>query len=146
MEKKMAYIAEYRSKLNEENVLVIHVGSNDNYIKGAKINVVMDGKQVPYTMVKRDTIRAKFYYKPLNVFFHCEYQFLIPVTDDFRKVKFSISFPEEKNVPSASMVISGNKYRKFKKKIAGYNGFIFILLYRIHISGYFLLELSIFIT
>lgn len=120
MDKKMAYIAEYRSKLDEENVLVIHVGSNDEYMKGAVVNVVMDGQKIPYTVVKRDTIRAKFFYKPINVFFHCEYQFVIPVTDKFNKVKFSISFPKEPNAASARIIVSGNKFRKLKGKIAGY--------------------------
>lgn len=120
MDKKYAYIAEYRSKLDEENVLVIHVGSNDEYMKKSVITVVMDGKEVPYTMVKRDTIRSKFYYKPINVFFYCEYQFVIPVTDNFNYVKFSISFPNEDNVPTARMTVSGKKFREFNNKIAGY--------------------------
>lgn len=120
MDKKLAYIAEYRSKLDEENVLVIHVGSNDEYMKKAVVTAVMDGKEVPYTMVKRDTIRAKFCYKSINVFFYCEYQFIILVTDNFKNLKFSISFPDEEDAATARMTVSGRKFREFNKKIAGY--------------------------
>ncbi len=120
MDKKLAYIAEYRSKLDDENMLVIHVGSNDEYMKKAVVTAVMDGTEVAYTMVKRDTIRAKFCYKAVNLFFYCEYQFLIPVTADFKNVKFSIAFPGEDNVLTAKMNVSGRKFREFNRKIPGY--------------------------
>ena len=136
MEGKLAYIAEYRSKLDEENVLVIHVGSNDDYISKAEIKVVMDGKEVPYTMVKRDTIRAKFYYKPINLYFSCEYQFLIPVTDNFKRVRFTMAFPGCEGAPTAGMTVSGNKFRAFNKKIAGFVDSVDVKDDEITVSGW----------
>ena len=45
MDMKYVYIAEYRAKLDVDNVLVIHVASNDENMEGAVATAVMDGTE-----------------------------------------------------------------------------------------------------
>ena len=66
MDMKYVYIAEYRAKLDVDNVLVIHVASNDENMEGSVATAVMDGKEMPIEMVRRDTMRSRFCYKTKN--------------------------------------------------------------------------------
>ena len=60
---KLIYFADYRCRLGEPELLIVHAGSNDLYMKDVKISVTMDGKEVPFEMVRRDTIRSRFCYR-----------------------------------------------------------------------------------
>lgn len=113
------YFAEYRSKLDDENVLVIHVASNPNYMKSVKYKALMDGKETDVTMVVRDTIRARYWYTKKSIFFTCEYQFVIPVTPDFKSVKLTIVSKELEEDTPHSIVVKGSRYRKMLNVIPG---------------------------
>lgn len=119
MDMKYVYIAEYRAKLDVDNVLVIHVASNDENMEGAVATAVMDGKEIPIDMVRRDTMRSRFCYKTKNVFFSCEYQFAIKVSEDFQKLDFKLQLRDELKAEPASLTISGNRFRKFIRNVAG---------------------------
>lgn len=119
MDKKLIFLADYRAKLDDKNMLVIHGGSNDENMEGAVATAIMDGVEVPVNVVRRDTMRSRFCYKTENVFFSCEYQFVIPVTDNFKKVKLKINFRDELKAEPAEMSVSGKRYRNFLKKISG---------------------------
>ncbi len=112
----MAY-GDYRSRLDDDNMLVIHVGSNDEIMDDATITAVMDGRTVPVTTVRRNTIRAKFCYKAINMKYNCEYQFCIRVTDNFRKVALKFEFGEKYNNQQEIITVKGKRYRDNQKKI-----------------------------
>ena len=119
MDMKYVYIAEYRAKLDVDNVLVIHVASNDENMEGSVATAVMDGKEMPIEMVRRDTMRSRFCYKTKNVFFSCEYQFAIKVSEDFQKLDFKLQLRDELKAEPASLTVSGNRFRKFIRNVAG---------------------------
>ncbi len=136
MAKSYAFLAEYRSKLDDKNTLIIHVGSNDDNMRDFVATATVDGKIVPATMVRRDTIRSRFCYKTQNVFFNCEYQFLIPVSDDFKKLKFELCFRDELQTAPMVFYVKGNRYRKVVNNISGYIDSIKHTDNKIHISGW----------
>ena len=136
MAKSYAFLAEYRSKLDDKNILIIHVGSNDNNMKDAKAFAIIDGNRVEVTMERRDTIRSRFCYKTQNVFFNCEYQFLIPVTDNFKKLKFQLNFREELNAEPMVFFVKGSRYRRMVENIAGYVDSVKKIEGKVHISGW----------
>ncbi|MGN0374541.1 MAG: glycosyltransferase, partial [Butyrivibrio sp.] len=106
-------------KLENDGILIIHGGSNDENMEGASFKAVMDGIEIPVTMVRRDTVRSRFCYRQENIFFSCEYQFLMNVTNNFKKLDFTVSFRKELNAPEAHMSISGKRYRNFINEIRG---------------------------
>ncbi len=124
MDMKYVYIAEYRAKIDEENVLVIHVASNDENMEGSWATAVMDGAEVPVSVVRRDTMRSRFCYRTRDVSFSCEYQFSIKVTDNFKKLDFILNLREELETEPATLTVSGKRFRKSTEKIAGCVDFI----------------------
>lgn len=119
MDKKYVYIAEYRAKLDVDDALVIHVASNDENMEGSVATASMDGKDVPVDMVRRDTMRSRFCYKTENVFFSCEYQFVIKVSDDFQRLDFKLQLRDELKTEPATLTVTGSRFRKFIRNIAG---------------------------
>ena len=120
MKRKCAVIAEYRSKIYEDNVMVIHVGSNDDFMKDVVVNVKLDGKDVPFTMEKNNTVRSRNCYKAISMFFSCEYQYVIPVTDTFKKVVFELKFRDELEAEPQKLVVSGKAFRETGKTVFEY--------------------------
>lgn len=119
MDMKYVYIAEYRTKIDEDNVLVVHVASNDENMEGSLATAVMDGVEVPVNMIRRDTMRSRFCYKNKNVFFSCEYQFVIKVSNNFQKLEFKLKLRDELKAEPAIMTITGSRFRKVVKNVTG---------------------------
>ncbi|MGN0370223.1 MAG: glycosyltransferase [Butyrivibrio sp.] len=117
MDKKLIFLADYRAKLDNKNTLIIHSGSNDDNMRDAVVTAVMDGKEVPVTIERRDTVRSRFCYRDKNIFFSCEYQFLINVTDDFKKLNLTVKFRDELKAPEAGISISGKRFRAFVNEV-----------------------------
>lgn len=117
MKRQYAVITEYRSKLDDDNVMVIHVGSNDDYMKDSVAEVIMDGKKIPFSMERRDTARSRNCYKYININFSCEYQYVIPVTNGFNNLVFTLKLRDELQCEKYTRVIKGNKFRKEQKKV-----------------------------
>ena len=109
--KLMAY-GDYRCRLDDDNMLVIHVGSNDEIMDSVTATATMDGTEVPVAIVKRNTIRAKLCYKAVDKRFNCEYQFCIKVTDRFREVKLKLVFGERFDNTVNVIKIDGGRFRK----------------------------------
>lgn len=118
MDKKYIFLADYRAKLDDPNTLVIHAGSNEEYMKDAVAKAVIDGKEVEVSVVCRDNIRSRFCYKSIDIFFNREFQFLIPVPDKFRKLEFSVTLKEDFESQTVHMNILGRRYRKIVKNIS----------------------------
>ena len=114
--KLMAY-GDYRCRLDDDNMLVIHVGSNDEIMDSVTATATMDGTEVPVAIVKRNTIRAKLCYKAVDKRFNCEYQFCIKVTDRFKEVKLKLTFGERFDNTVNVIKIDGGRYRKNCKKV-----------------------------
>ena len=106
------YFADYRNKLDDENMLVIHVAGNENYMEDVKYKAFVDGKESDVTMVTRNTIRAKFCYVSRNIHFTNEFQFLIPVTPDFKKAELIIELGEKCKNTKKSIIVKGRRFRK----------------------------------
>lgn len=119
MEKKLIFLAGYRAKLDDKDMLVIHAGSNDDNMEGSVATAIMDGIVIPVTMVRRDTVRSRFCYKSENIFFSCEYQYVIPVSGNFKKLDFTVILRDELNAKPEKMSIIGKRFRKFSNTIAG---------------------------
>lgn len=136
MAKSYAFLAEYRAKLDDKNTLIIHVGSNDDNMRDSVARAYVDGKCVSVAMERCDTIRSRFCYKTQNVFFNCEYQFLIPVPDDFKKLKFDLIFRKELNAEPMSFYVKGSRYRKVRDNIAGYVDSVKRVDGKIHVYGW----------
>ena len=117
MKRQYAVIAEYRSKLYDDNVMVIHVGSNDEYMKDSVTEVIMDGKNIPFTIERRDTVRSRNCYKYININFSCEFQYVIPVTSDFKKLVFKLKLRDELKGEKYTRIIKGKQFRKEQKKV-----------------------------
>lgn len=117
MDKKLIFLADYRAKLDNKNILIIHSGSNDDNMMDAVVTAVMDGKEVPVTIERRDTVRSRFCYRDKNIFFSCEYQFLINVTDDFKRLDLTVKFRDELKAPDAKISISGKRFRSFVNEV-----------------------------
>lgn len=113
------YFADYRSKLDDDNMLVIHVASNPNYMENVKYSAVIDGKDSEVTMVVRNTIRSRFCYTTKNIFFTCEYQFLIPVTDSFKTAKLYITLNSDYENFKQEIVIKGKRFRQSIARVPG---------------------------
>ena len=113
------YFADYRSMLNDKNTLVVHVASNPNYMENVRYKAIVDGKECDVLMVVRDTIRARFCYTVKNIFFTCEYQFLIKVPDKFKNAKLTIMLNSQFNNYEKSITIKGSRYRKMNSRVPG---------------------------
>lgn len=113
------YFADYRSKLDNKNMLVVHVASNPNYMENAKYKVVIDGKESEVRMVVRNTVRARFCYTTKNIFFTCEYQFMIPVSDNFKNARLTITLSDEYKNYESSITIKGSRFRKMHERVPG---------------------------
>lgn len=116
---KLIYFADYRSKIEDKNLLVIHAGTNDTYMEHAKVTASVDGKPVPVESVLRDTNRSRFCYKAENLLFSCEFQFVIRVSDDFKKAKLTVVFDDVYGNEKYSFVVKGSNYRKNISSISG---------------------------
>ncbi len=108
---------DYRSRLDDDGMLVIHIGSNDEIMDNSEASICIEGNEVPFSMVRRNTIRSKFCYKPVNMKFNCEYQFCVRVPDNFKKAVLNINFGEMYDNASYSFKIKGSRYRKNRTKI-----------------------------
>ena len=106
---KLIHFANYRAKIEDGNLLVIHAGTNETYMEHATITAEMDGKPVDVDCILRDTNRSRFCYKGENLLFSCEYQFVIRVTDDFKKVKITACFEDVYENEKYSFVINNNE-------------------------------------
>lgn len=117
MVNKLIFLADYRAKLDNKNILIIHSGSNDDNMSGAIVTAVMDGKEVPVTIERRDTVRSRICYRDKNIFFSCEYQFLINVTDDFKRVDLTVKFRDELCGQESKVTVLGRRYRNFINEV-----------------------------
>lgn len=109
---QLIFFAEYRSKIEDDNLLVIYGGTNETYMKDAKIKAYVDGIEVEAESVLRDTNRSRFCYTGVNVLFSCEYQFVIPVSSDFKKAVLFVEFSKEYGGIVKKYAVSGTQYRK----------------------------------
>lgn len=50
---KLIYFADYRAKIEDKNLLVIHAGTNDTYMEHAKVTAYVDGVETEVESVTR---------------------------------------------------------------------------------------------
>ena len=133
---KLIHFANYRAKIEDGNLLVIHAGTNETYMEHATITAEMDGKPVDVDCILRDTNRSRFCYKGENLLFSCEYQFVIRVTDDFKKVKITACFDDVYENEKYSYVVRGRSFRKNALSIFGCVDMVKIFWGEIKVSGW----------
>lgn len=109
---RMIYFAEYRSRLDNPDQLVIHAGTNETYMEHAKIKAYIDGENVPVKAILRDNTRSRFCYKWDNLMFSCEYQFVMDVPKEFKKAKIVVTFAWQDEVYIQKYTVSGKSFRK----------------------------------
>lgn len=115
----LIFFDDYRTRLDDKNMLVIHAGSNNVYMDNATLTATIDGKDAPVEIVVRDTNRSRYYYKTENLLFSCEYQCMIKVPDNFGKVVLTATFSGEYEGSKFTYTVSGKHYRKAVNDIAG---------------------------
>ncbi len=133
---KLIYFADYRAKIEDKNLLVIHAGTNDTYMEHAKVTAYVDGVETEVESVLRDTNRSRFCYKSENLLFSCEFQFVIRVNENFRKAKLVVCFDEMYGNEKYSFTVKGNNYRKDISSICGCVDMVKFVDEGIKISGW----------
>ncbi len=119
MKRNLIFFAGFRPILGNNNVLVIHAGTTEKFMRDAVITAVLDGKEVPVRYEVRDNNRARYCYKSENIVFSCEYQFMIDVPDKFSQVELFVTFSEIFGNEKVSYKVKSKHFNRMKKIISG---------------------------
>lgn len=119
--KNLICFADYRAKLNDKSILVVHAGTSVLYMNNARVSAIVDGKPVSVTSVQVNNKRASVCYRDVNVFFNCEYLFMLKVPDGFRKARIRVAFGGEYEGARRSYTVDG---RSFRRQLAQINASI----------------------
>lgn len=117
--KELIYFAGYRSKLGDENTLIVHTGTNRLYMDGAKISARIDGQTAEIEAVAVNNKRSMICYSEKNVYFNCEYLLMMKVPSGFKKVRIEVKFDSIYGGAKACYTVDGNNFRKQQANISG---------------------------
>lgn len=110
--KELIYFADYRAKLNDKSILVIHAGTNALYMENACVSAKVDGISVSVESVHVSNKRSMVCYRDINAYFNCEYLFLIKVPDGFKSAVVKVKFDREYDGAEAEFEVDGRSFRR----------------------------------
>lgn len=110
--KDLIYFADFRARLDDKSVLVIHAGTALRYMENALVSARVDGGEAGVTAVPVINMRSMLCYSGNNPLFDCEYQFMIKVPPDFGKAELTVCFGGEYGDTTYSYTVSGSTFRK----------------------------------
>lgn len=110
--KDLIYFADFRPRLDDKNMLVVHAATSTLYMEHASVSAVVDGIDTEVNVVPVINRRSMICYRKRNIHFLCEYQFTLKVSDKFKKAVIKVKFDSKYNDVECAYTVRGGNFRK----------------------------------